>query len=118
MDSNIFQLKSSTLWKTYRWVLVTWGFLLTYFQPSVGLFFLGIPHEQSNIGHWSYLFKMWTQEQLRDLTTQKVIEERFALFQIKQHYNRQNLDPPAAQLADLELLMKKLRPNLNLSKSF
>ena len=39
MDSNLFQLKSSTLWKTYRWVLVTWGFLLTYFQPSVGLVF-------------------------------------------------------------------------------
>ena len=39
MDSNLFQLKSSTFHKTYRWVLVTWGFLLTYFQASVGLFF-------------------------------------------------------------------------------
>ena len=39
MDSILFQLKSSTFCKTYRWVLVTWGFLLTYFQPSVGLFF-------------------------------------------------------------------------------
>ena len=39
MDSNLFQLKSSTLWKTYRWVLVIWGFLPTHFQPSVGLFF-------------------------------------------------------------------------------
>ena len=38
MDSNLFQLKSSTLWKTYRWVLVTWGFLPTHLQPSVGLF--------------------------------------------------------------------------------
>ena len=39
MDSNLFQLKSSTFCKTYRWVPVTWGYLLTYFQPSVGLFF-------------------------------------------------------------------------------
>ena len=38
MDSNLFQLKSSTLCQTYRWVLVTWGFLLTNFS-SVGLFF-------------------------------------------------------------------------------
>ena len=36
MDSNLFQLKSSTFHETYRWVLVTWGFILTYFQPSVG----------------------------------------------------------------------------------
>ena len=39
VDSNLFQLKSSTLWKTYRWVLVTWGFLPRHFQPSVGLVF-------------------------------------------------------------------------------
>ena len=39
MDSNLFQLKSSTFCKTYRWVPVTWGFLPTYFQASVGLFF-------------------------------------------------------------------------------
>ena len=39
MDSNLFQLKSSTLWKTHRWVLVTWGFLSTHFQVSVRLFF-------------------------------------------------------------------------------
>ena len=39
MDSNLFQLKSSTFHKTYRWVLVTWGFLLMYFQASVGLVF-------------------------------------------------------------------------------
>ena len=38
MDSNLFQLKSSTFCETYRWVLVTWGFLLTYFQPSMGRF--------------------------------------------------------------------------------
>ena len=39
MDFNLFQLKSSTFCETYRWVAVTWGFLLTYFQASVGLFF-------------------------------------------------------------------------------
>ena len=39
MDSNLFQLKSSTLWKIYRWVLVSWGFLLRHFQPSVGQVF-------------------------------------------------------------------------------
>ena len=38
MDSNLFQLKSSTFHETYRWVLVTWGILLTHFQASVGLF--------------------------------------------------------------------------------
>ena len=88
MDSNLFQLKSSTFYETYRWVLVTWGFLPTYFQASVGRFSLGIPDEQFNLGHWSYLLKMWTQEQLRDLTMGKIIEERLALFQIKQHYER------------------------------
>ena len=39
MDSNLFQLKSITLWKIYRWVLVSWGFLLRHFQPSVGVIF-------------------------------------------------------------------------------
>ena len=39
MDSNLFQLKSSTFHETYRWVAVTWGFSPTYFQVSVGLVF-------------------------------------------------------------------------------
>ena len=39
MDSNLFQLKNSTFCKTYRWVLVIWGFLPTYFQASVRLVF-------------------------------------------------------------------------------
>ena len=38
MDSNLFQLKSSTFCGTYRWVPVTWGLLPTYFQVSLGLF--------------------------------------------------------------------------------
>ena len=116
MDSNLFQLKSSTFHKTYRWVLVIGGILPTYFQASVGLFFLGIPHEQFNVGHWSYLFKMWTQEQLRDLTTEKVIEEHLALFQIKQHYERKNVDLPAELLADLELLNEKIKTRFGLTK--
>ena len=52
---------------------------------------------------------MWTQEQLRNLTKEKVIEERLALFQIKQHYDRQNLDPPAELLADLELFNVEIK---------
>ena len=40
MDSNLFQLESSTFHETYRWVLVTWGFLLTYFQHLWDIFFL------------------------------------------------------------------------------
>ena len=39
MDSNLFQLKSSTFHKTYRWVLVTWEFLPRHFQASVGQVF-------------------------------------------------------------------------------
>ena len=39
MDSNLFQLKNSTFHKIYRGVPVIWGFLLTYFQASIGLFF-------------------------------------------------------------------------------
>ena len=85
------------------------GIFTNIFSTIYGTFFLGTPHEQFNLGHWSYLFKMWTQEQLRDLTTQKVIEECLALFQIKQHYDRQNLDPPAELLADLELFNDKVK---------
>ena len=54
MDSNLFQLKSSTFHKTYGWVLVTWGFLLTYFQAFVGLVFW--EYQTGSliwvIGHW------------------------------------------------------------------
>ena len=52
---------------------------------------------------------MWTQEQLRDLTMEKVIEECLALFQIEQHYERQNVDHPAELLADLELLNEEIK---------
>ena len=36
-----------------------------------GTFFLEIPDEKFNVGHWSYLFKMWTQEQVGDLTMEE-----------------------------------------------
>ena len=71
--------------------------------------FLQIPDEQFNLGHMSYLFKMWTQEQVGDLTTEKVIEEHLGLFQIKEHYERKNLDPPAERLADLELFNEEIQ---------
>ena len=44
---------------------------------------------------------MWTQEQVRDLTTEKVFEKCLGIFQIKEHYERQNVDPPAELLTDL-----------------
>ena len=59
---------------------------------------------------------MWTQEQLRDLTMEKVIEESLALFQIKQHYERQNVDPPAELSADLELFNEEIKTQFGLIK--
>ena len=38
MASNLFQLTSSTLPETERWVMVTWGLEMTYFHASVGHF--------------------------------------------------------------------------------
>ena len=58
---------------------------------------------------------MWTQEQISDLTNEKFIEKHFGLFQIKEHYKRQNLDPPAESLADLQLFNEEI---MDLSKSF
>ena len=87
------------------------------FSTICGTFlFLEKPDEKFNLGHLSYLFKMWIQ----DLATEKVIEKHLGLFQIKEHYERQYLDPPAELLADLLLNeeIQTLRPNLDLSKSF
>ena len=58
MDSNLFQLKSSTFCETYMWVLVTGGFLLTYFTSICGTGFLGIPDRQFNLGHWSFGYRL------------------------------------------------------------
>ena len=59
---------------------------------------------------------MWTQEQLRYLTTEKVIEECLALFQIKQNYERQNVGPPAELLVDLEFLNEEIKTRFGLNK--
>ena len=47
---------------------------------------------------------------------EKVIEECLALFQIKQHYERQNVDPPAEPLADLERLNEEIKTRFGLIK--
>ena len=57
---------------------------------------------------------MWTQEELGDLTTEKVIEECLALFQIKQHYKRQNVDPPVELLADREHFNEEIKTQFEL----
>ena len=85
------------------------GIFTDTFTTICETFFLGIPDRQFNLGHWSYLFKIWTQQQLRDLATEKVIEEHLALFQIKEHYERQNVNPPAELLADLELFNDEIK---------
>ena len=59
---------------------------------------------------------MWTQQQLRDLTTEKVVEEHLALFQIKEHYERQNVNPPAELLADLEHFYDEIKARFELIK--
>ena len=59
MDSNLFKLKSRTLWKTYRWMLVTHLEIVTNtFTMICGNFFLKIPVSQLNLGHWSFAFKL------------------------------------------------------------
>ena len=50
------------------------------------------------------------------MTTEKVIEEHLALFQIKQHYERQNVDPTAELLADLEFLNEEIKTQFGLIK--
>ena len=59
---------------------------------------------------------MWTQQQVRDLTTEKVIEEHLALFQIKEQYERQNVNPPAELFADLELFNDETKAQFELIK--
>ena len=95
-----------------------WGIFTNIFSNICETGFLGILDEQFNLGYWSYLFKMWTQEQLRDLTMEKAIEGHLALFQIKQHYERQNVDPPAELLADPELLDEEIKTRFRLIKTF
>ena len=44
------------------------------------------------LGHMSYLFNLWTKEEVQELTTMQVIEKYMRLFGIKEHYQHQNLD--------------------------
>ena len=80
------------------------------------ILFLEIPDVQCNLGHMSYLFNMWTKEQVRELTTENTIEECLGLFQIKVHCERQNLDPPDELLADLQLFNEEIETHFRLIK--
>ena len=58
MEYDLFQLESNIITeKKDLWVVtkVTKGVEMTHFQASMGLwdFFLEIPDEQFNLGHWS-----------------------------------------------------------------
>ena len=64
----------------------------------------------------SYLFNMWTKEEVQELTTEKVIEKHLGLFKIKEHYECQNLDPPDELLADLQLFNKEIQIFFGLTK--
>ena len=57
MDSNLFQLKSSTFHKNIQVGTCHLGILTDIFSSICGTFFLGISDRQHNLGHWSYLFK-------------------------------------------------------------
>ena len=89
MDSNLFQLTSSTLLKKVK---VSAGQLRlgndTFPAICGTLLFLEKPDVQCNLGHMSYLFNMQTKEQVQELTTEKVIEKCLGLFEIKGHYER------------------------------
>ena len=84
-------------------MLIKWGLVMAHFQVSVGHFFLGKPDVCFKLGHMSYLFNMWTKKEVKQLTTKQVIEKCMRLFEIKEHYQHQNLDPPQELLADLQL---------------
>ena len=82
-------------------MLVNWGLATTHFQVSMGHFFLRKPDVQVNLGHMSYLFTMWTKEEVQQLTTMQVIEKHFRLVDLKAHYQHQNLECPEDFLPDL-----------------
>ena len=74
------------------------------FSSICGTFFLGNPDMHFNMGHMSYLFKMWTKQELQQLTTMQVIDEMFKLNDLKVEYQHHNLNPPKELLADLQLV--------------
>ena len=57
---------------------------------------------------------MWTKEGVQQLTTKQVIEKHMRLFEIKEHYQCQNLDPPEELLADLQLFRQKIQTHFEL----
>ena len=54
MDSNLFQFKNSTyILQNIQVGAGHLGILADIFSSICGTFFLGIPDEQFNLGHWS-----------------------------------------------------------------
>ena len=68
MDYNLLQLKSSTFHETYRWVLVNLGLGDDIFSSICGTFFLGIPDEQFNLGHWSFAYRITSMSPCKYMT--------------------------------------------------
>ena len=64
----------------------------------------------------SYLFNMWTKEEVQELITENVIEKHLQLFEIKAHYKHQNLDPPGELLTDLQLFNQEIQTHFGLIK--
>ena len=58
---------------------------------------------------------MWTKQELQNLTTMQVIDERFSLNDLKVHCH-QNLDPPEELLADLQLIRQEIQVCFDLIK--
>ena len=92
-------------------MLFNWGLETTYFQVSVGHFFLGNPDVHWNLGHMSYLFKMLTNQDIMDYfhipATMQVIEKGFKLND-KSTVQRHNLDPPHELLADIQCIKMEI----------
>ena len=81
----------------------------TFYTICGTFLFLEKPDAQCNLGHMSYLFNMWTKEEVQELTTKEVIEKCLGLFEIKAHYEHQILDPPDELLADLQLFKQEIQ---------
>ena len=96
---------------------VTWGFLLTHFQASVGLFYLGIPDRQLNLGHMCFSvqmssIKMLNVDQVRaylsNLNTMDVIWLGNRLGDQKAKLLRENQQPSEALLTFLALINEQI----------
>ena len=65
-----------------------------------------------HMGHISYLFNMWTKQQLQQFTKPEVVAERFRLHSLRSNYQLQNVDPPQELLADIDLLKDEIQAHL------